>query len=159
MFLPRRAFLVLFTFLIGSAALTGITFAKSGVSHHYNDRLEVSWSSRYECMGEDIWITGVMHVVTDTYEDQNIMSIRQHVNSHFTGVGQTTGNTYVVNETTNTSQEYTLSEFQQSGFSQIWSYKAISQGSAPNFMIHLNMHWSWVNGELKQDQYHWEPGC
>lgn len=158
----RKTDFILVVLFVGSLFLTGVTFAKPGDTQRFNDRIEVAFQARYECLGEDIWVTGVMHVVTDTSQDADSLSISQHANSHFTGIGVTTGNQYVVNETNLYVQKYALNdlhELQVSGISQIWSFKAISQGSAPNFTIHLNLHWSWVNGVLKQDQYHVEPGC
>ena len=155
----KKTFFLFVMLLVGSLFLTGVIFAKPGDTHRTNDRIEVAFQARYECLGEDIWVTGIMHIVTDTTQDTDSLTISQHANSHFTGVGVTTGNRYVVNETNLYVQKYTLNDLQVSGISELWSFKAISQGSAPNFTIHLNLHWSWVNGELKQDQYHVEPGC
>src|SRR6266498_5920050 len=108
MFLHHKAFFVLVSLLFSSAVLTSVTLAKPDITQLYNDRIDVAFQARYECLGEDIWVTGVMHVVTVTSEDENSMLVSQHVNSHFTGVGVTTGNEYVVDEINNTSQKYDL---------------------------------------------------
>jgi len=83
---------------------------------------------------ETVVLTGTIHNVGPvTQDDEGTVTMTYHLNSHFDGVGLTTGHKYVLNE-----EQNTRTTFVADVPDRIWmtsSYKLVNQTTAENFEL------------------------
>ena len=137
-----------------SAALIAalfVVFAASGppafgqASTTTNETIPFTNTVLNPCTADQVTFQGNMHVTnTFTTDASGGTHLKMHVNyQNVSGMGTPSGLSYNVRTTTNATEND--NDGQQSEMTIITTIKLISQGSAPNYFLHLVFHVT-VNG-------------
>lgn len=96
-----------------------------------------------DCTGEDVEISGTIHMVNETQSDGSLIG---HFNyQNVTGVGLTSGNTYRVSAV----DQIRLAAPFPSDITSVNSFRLISQGSSSNLLVNVLYHITVnANGEV-----------
>jgi hypothetical protein len=96
-----------------------------------NVTLPISGSLFDSCSGENVDYTGTVHVVADVTVNGNHVTLVQHENFHVTATGESSGATYVGDESFNDTENFSLTSPQEElNFTE--PFTLIGQGSTPN---------------------------
>ena len=102
-------------------------------------QIQIDFIRSAYCTGEDVEISGTIHVVNITQADGSVIG---HFNyQNVTGLGLTSGNIYQVSAV----DHVRLSAPFPSSITSVQSFQLISQGSAGNLLVHVLYHIT-VNG-------------
>ena len=94
-----------------------------------------------DCTAEDIFIEGVLTIDQFFhYDSSGGFHFSAHPSVVGTGVGVTSGNTYLYMDRLNESDNINLGNNDQVAFTFVENAPLISQGSLPNLMMRLNEH-------------------
>jgi hypothetical protein len=133
----KRLFLSLALLFV--CLMTSLTPTRVRAEVLLNERIPVSTTFFDECTGEDIQITGEMHVlgsITTTKDGRT----RRHAQAtlHGTGVGLTSGNQYVINDQLKIRE---VTDPAECGFKyqDVERIRLISKGSLPNQMAIIGL--------------------
>lgn len=126
--------LVLSLALLFVCLMTSVTVPPVRAEVLLNERMPVSLTFFDECTGEQIQITGEVHLmgsITTTKDGR--MRRHAHANLHGTGVGLTSGNEYVINDNFKI-REITDPAECGSKYEDVERVRLISKGTLPNQM-------------------------
>src|SRR5262249_11088342 len=130
---------------LGAAAIAfALAAAPAAAAVSENSKIPVEIDIEIPCAnggaGEEVFLTGILHVVPTADINGNVMRGRFHDQpEHVTGYGSVTGDKY---EATGVSQGEFKSSLKngQAIVSFINNFRIIGQGPGNNFLVHQNVH-------------------
>jgi hypothetical protein len=137
-----RRFVALAVVLLG--ALACVTAAQAGNTTITNFSAAASYTVVVPCAnggaGEVVDISGTEHdVIRNTINGNNFSDTFHQNGEGLTGTGETTGNTYHETGAVNASDSGSLTNGQANSTFTLDDHY-LSQGSAPNFLVHVTVH-------------------
>jgi hypothetical protein len=108
----------------------------------YNQIIPTGFLTFGPCTGEEIQVTGTLHVVTMVENNVDQVRAKTHLNTNLEGVGRSSGLRYRLQQITNSNFEmaWASGAYEQD---QIFHMNVISSTAAPNFYLTMNATARW----------------
>jgi hypothetical protein len=160
-----RVVVVVSALALAVGLLTLALLAKPAQAQTQRERVPVEFDFLNPCTGETILFRGTVQVFFEEKQDANGGSHFQvHAHLHGQGVGLTSGDKYVLNETQNNHQNFRVpSESGAANFHITQSLRVIRQGQdmlgddfQSEFLLHLTIN---ANGDVTADVVRTESQC
>jgi hypothetical protein len=165
--IPRRVrvLVVVSALALAAGLLTLALLAKPAQAQMQRERVPVEFDFFNTCTGETIIFEGTVQVFFDFKEDANGgIHTQGHAHLHGQGVGLTSGDKYVLNETQNNHQNFRVPlESGAANFHITQSLRVIHQGPGTpgddfltKILLHVTIN---ANGEVTADVLRVESEC
>jgi Tol biopolymer transport system component len=119
------------------------------VVQHFNQQYDITYYQPNPCNGELVIFTGSYHVNSTITTTSNGSDYKFHLNTEdFSGVGQTTGLTYVYHQQTRNTDLLTYNPYTEK-YEFSASYDVISQGSTQNFRSVFAYSYTYPPGDFR----------
>jgi hypothetical protein len=124
-----------------------------------NTWIPVSYTGFAECTGEDILVSGAIHVRSNVWSSSSRLRIQSHINENLAAQGLSSGIQYRVVQTKNQMFETDVTAG-SSVADDVFHFNVISATGAANFNAVMNGTWHWdPNGNVTLEPQRWELVC
>jgi hypothetical protein len=124
-----------------------------------NTSIALNYSFFSSCTGENLLVTGRLHLVSTGWNDYERWHFQSHMNVNLAGTGLTSGRIYRLLQITNQKYERTWATGEAVS-DQVFVFNVISATETPNFYVTMNGTWRFsANGTVTIEPGKWDTVC